>query len=58
MKDGPTWWEEWFLDIAKWKEWDVDSSRAVWMDVYGIPALAWNTEFCDASQFIRFFHRY
>lgn len=45
LKGGASWWEEWFLDIEKWKDGDVDSTTAVWIDVFKIPILAWNAEF-------------
>lgn len=45
LKEGVSWWEKWFLEISKWKEEEVDSSKVVWIGVYGIPVLAWNAYF-------------
>lgn len=47
IKDGRSWWSQWFTEIRRWKEEDVDKERATWLRVYGIPCHAWNFEFFE-----------
>lgn len=39
MGEGEGWWKEWFVEVSKWSEEDIDVSRAVWLRVFGIPGL-------------------
>lgn len=34
--EGESWWKNWFLDIRRWKEVEVDISRVIWVRAYGI----------------------
>ncbi|XP_058726669.1 uncharacterized protein LOC131598038 [Vicia villosa] len=56
--EGESWWKDWFEDIRRWKDADRDESRVVWLRVFGIPPLVWNSEFFRAlggslGEFIR-----
>ncbi|XP_058755792.1 uncharacterized protein LOC131629006 [Vicia villosa] len=37
------WWKSWFVGMSKWSKEVVDVSRAVWIRVFGIPCLGWNS---------------
>ncbi|XP_058733620.1 uncharacterized protein LOC131605259 [Vicia villosa] len=45
LKEYDSWWKDSFVEIAKWKDEDVDSRRAVWFNLFGIPILVWNSNF-------------
>ncbi|XP_058747116.1 uncharacterized protein LOC131620113 [Vicia villosa] len=38
------WWKEWFVEVVKWNVEALDASRAVWLRVFGIPCVGWNSE--------------
>ncbi|MCI08394.1 hypothetical protein A2U01_0029471, partial [Trifolium medium] len=42
IEDAKSWMEQWFREIRPWSTREVDSSRLVWLRVYGIPVHAWN----------------
>ncbi|XP_058733676.1 uncharacterized protein LOC131605320 [Vicia villosa] len=37
------WWKDWFIAMKRWSEEVVDVSRTVWLRVFGIPCLGWNS---------------
>lgn len=37
LEDGGDWKNKWFKEVRKWKPSDVESYKAVWISVYGIP---------------------
>ncbi|CAI8603272.1 unnamed protein product [Vicia faba] len=39
------WWKQWFLEVRRWREEDVDEGRTMWIRIYGVPAHAWNCDF-------------
>ncbi|CAK8572702.1 unnamed protein product [Lathyrus sativus] len=40
IREGESWWNQWFTEIMKWKETDVDHERVTWIRVFGIPCHA------------------
>lgn len=45
IREGETWWKEWFSEIKRWEAGMVDGRRDAWFRVYGIPIHVWSTEF-------------
>ncbi|XP_058774259.1 uncharacterized protein LOC131648526 [Vicia villosa] len=43
--DGDKWWKCWFKDISIWKEDMVDTSKVVWISIFGVPVVAWSVDF-------------
>lgn len=43
--DGESQWKIWFEDISRWNNKVVVKIRMVWVNIFGIPGLAWNAEF-------------
>lgn len=39
------WLGQWFSEVRKWKEEDVDPERVTWLRCYGIPCHAWSIPF-------------
>ncbi|KAI5413648.1 hypothetical protein KIW84_057994 [Lathyrus oleraceus] len=49
IREGKSWWSQWFSKIREWREDDMDNERASWIRCFGIPCHAWNT---DLFQFL------
>ncbi|XP_058782131.1 uncharacterized protein LOC131656419 [Vicia villosa] len=45
IKEGKEWWQDWFSDVSVWKEDSFDHFRTVWIRIWGVPVVAWNSEF-------------
>ncbi|XP_058740987.1 uncharacterized protein LOC131613324 [Vicia villosa] len=45
LREGESWWRNWFSEIKRWEEGMVDDRRDMWIRLYDIPALAWQAEF-------------
>ncbi|XP_058725718.1 uncharacterized protein LOC131597013 [Vicia villosa] len=43
--EGEEWWQDWFTKISAWKKDVVDTYRTVWLRFWGIPEVAWNSDF-------------
>ncbi|XP_058765551.1 uncharacterized protein LOC131639053 [Vicia villosa] len=43
--DGDKWWKCWFEEISKWKADMVDTSKVVWISIFGVPVVAWSADF-------------
>ncbi|XP_058750416.1 uncharacterized protein LOC131623425 [Vicia villosa] len=56
IEGGEAWWKQWFREIRRWKDTDVDEGRLIWIRVFGVPKHAWNSEFfCQTSRFFGIF---
>ncbi|XP_058759866.1 uncharacterized protein LOC131633166 [Vicia villosa] len=47
INEASSWWTQWFKSIRPWQESDVDTERALWIRVYGIPCHAWSYDFFE-----------
>lgn len=45
ISDGELWWKEWFFDIRRWCDKEVEDTRVVWIRCFGIPIHVWTSEF-------------
>ncbi|CAI8593122.1 unnamed protein product [Vicia faba] len=45
FKEEDNWWKSWFSVIRKWSEGELDDTRLMWIQVYGIPAHGWHADF-------------
>lgn len=39
------WWKDWFEEVTRWNDAVTDKFKVVWLRFYGVPAVAWCSEF-------------
>lgn len=45
IRQGKSWWSQWFSKIRELRGKDVDKKRVTWIRCLGIPCHAWNSLF-------------
>lgn len=44
IREGSTWWKQWFKVIKPWREIDVNLEKVMWIYLYGVSCHAWYSD--------------